>query len=325
MQFTAKNIIRPAIVAGALAAAVSLVGANLAGAAEPPQQPTVRVIPGPECWTPGYSRAAVSLPGGAATPIKARVGHHVGFDRFVVEFAEATGAPAADIALVPSYTNPPIPVPAGTNVHDRVLAIHLKGVTTGRLTGPTHIAGPKSPITFAKGADTSATDQYWLLGLTDGAPFKVTRLSNPGRLVIDVQATGVAPAAGTWGRVQQTLSSRSNPLGDADGHYTALRTGAHAGFDRVVFENTGGASPILPTVMMSCSRDAVTGEALMTLTAFGRLDPALPVGGTKIKAIEAGEVGEIGNRTWTLRLRGDRPEFRLFTLNSPKRVVIDIR
>ena len=92
-----------------------------------------------------------------------------------------------------------------------------------------------------------------------------------------------------------------------------------------MFENTGGASLILPSVLMSCSRDAATGEGLMTLTAFGKLDPTLPVGATRIKAIEAGERSEIGDRTWTVRLKGERPEFRMFTLDSPKRVVIDIR
>src|SRR5688572_12577886 len=69
------------------------------------------------------------------------------------------------------------------------------------------------------------------IGMSDRNGFRVFELSNPARLVIDVAHDLPAPTS---------TELQSSPTGDdRNAGLTAIRTGAHPSYDRVVFDFSG--------------------------------------------------------------------------------------
>jgi hypothetical protein len=121
-----------------------------------------------------------------------RIGVHPeegGWERIVFEFRDHS--PAGSIAYVPSVmtcgSGELVPLPGKT-----VLRVHFEGAMAhddmGRLTVPSLvIQGPGTTILQARQTCDFEGVVGWALGLSAQQRFKVTRLSNPARLVIDIK------------------------------------------------------------------------------------------------------------------------------------------
>ena len=134
-----------------------------------------------------------------------RVGAHPeqgGWDRIVFEFASANGGPAnalpeADIEYVDGVSGCgsglPIPVQGGAvlrvkftgaQAHDDQGNVTVQGQTGAN---PPKVTGPGNSIVEAVGSCDFEGDVTWGVGVVGMQRFKVTTLTNPARVVIDIK------------------------------------------------------------------------------------------------------------------------------------------
>jgi len=124
--------------------------------------------------------------------VDVRVGTHTDYDRIVFEYAEA-GTPAVLIQhATPPFTKDPSGLPLTVN-GSNVLEINLNGATKvaddGSLTytGPTDFQpGYAQLVQLVERGDFEAVNT-WYLGLDGGDCIRAAVVTNPSRLVIDVQ------------------------------------------------------------------------------------------------------------------------------------------
>lgn len=180
-----------------------------------PTTPTVTVpattappTTAPPATTIAPTTTVPSLPGGdtepkagsgtiqgieTATVVAVRVAHGDGYDRVVLEFG---GSVVPDWRV--EYVDPPITqdgsgeevAVAGTAfLHVRLerAAMHdLDGHPT--YTGPDRVTGETTEVTEAVDTGDFEGVVSWVVGVRDRVPFRVSTLSGPNRLVIDVAA-----------------------------------------------------------------------------------------------------------------------------------------
>lgn len=125
-----------------------------------------------------------------------RIGEHEGFDRVVLEF-KGTGTPGWDVR----YVKTPRAEGSGDVVDvqgDQVLMVNVSGVTLRKgfpetpadsYTGPRHFEPEDSDVVedVHRIGMFEGYDQLFLGIDGDKAPFRVSALTKPSRLVIDVQ------------------------------------------------------------------------------------------------------------------------------------------
>ena len=156
------------------------------------------------------------------------------------------------------------------------------------------------------------------LGLADRVGFRVFTLTNPYRVVVDVAHQPTQPfGTGTV--------SRTGPAPDV--LVEQVRSGAHPGYDRVVFDIAG---PDQPTWRARYLGGGGTIEILFT----GRGSPTraphashagpatVPVGLTAIQSVSFTVIGA-GLMTANVSTAA-RHVFRVLTLSHPTRVVLDV-
>jgi hypothetical protein len=153
----------------------------------------------------GTALALAAAPAGAQsapTLVAVRAAHHDGFDRVTFEFRG--GLPSHQVGYVDQLTADPSdrPVPLAG---DAVLRVVFHGANAhddgGRATAPRHLT-PGLPVLkeIRNAGDFEAVVTYGL-GLDHRVPVRVSTLSGPSRLVIDLptgaQAGGALPFTGS--------------------------------------------------------------------------------------------------------------------------------
>ncbi len=123
-----------------------------------------------------------------ATVVAIRAAHHPGHDRFVLEF-DTRRAPRATVALVPTligdFSGEPVPVPGRA-----VIRVQLQGAWAHSDPGEPTVALDQAfalPNVMAlRGAGDFEGVVTMGIGLAARMPFHVHRLTDPGRIAIDV-------------------------------------------------------------------------------------------------------------------------------------------
>lgn len=192
-----KAIVTTAIVAIALIAVVSCGDDDDVSTGTPTPSPTASagVSPSPTTSPEPFEggREPIEFEGPAVPPVatltEVRIAEHAGFDRVVFEFTD--NIPGFRI----EYVDPPItadpsdmPVEIGGNVF---LKIVLKTAQAHDESGNSTISGrelkPGRP-SVVEAEQTGDFEGYvsWVLGLTEEQDFRVSELSGPYRIVVDV-------------------------------------------------------------------------------------------------------------------------------------------
>ncbi len=166
----------------------------------PTPQPTVTTTPAPAPTLSGAATTPVSRPpgdGGFGLLTSVRLAGHPGYDRFVLEFRDAV--PGYQVGYI---SGSPTADPSGDLVEvegSAALWIRLEPASGWDLvgapdeptyTGPDRVAGDTVRVTEAVRTGDFEAVLSWVLGLDGEAPFLVTELSNPPRLVVDVATSG---------------------------------------------------------------------------------------------------------------------------------------
>jgi len=151
----------------------------------------------PTSTLPAGATAAVSVPPSAATShlVAVRIARQPGFDRLVFEFEGAL--PGYSVA----YTGRPIMGTSGKEISvegGAVLQVRMAHASGVDLTGATlrqTYAGPDRirPAGTAGVAEAVRVEDFeavltWVVGVRSQTPFRVTPLTSPSRLVVDVIA-----------------------------------------------------------------------------------------------------------------------------------------
>jgi hypothetical protein len=202
---TRSHLSRPT--AGALVLIASLALAACTPAGSPSNSPGGSALPSSE---PSASAVASevepteSLPAFACTPsvtiesttdraqiTDVRVGTHDGYDRVVFEFASGIPQTVIDAVLPPFYADPSgLPMDVSGTAFLRVV---MHGGTKVLPAGGTTYAGPTNfepdfdqLAQLIEGGDFEAVST-WYLGLKGGGCLRVLTLTDPSRLVIDIE------------------------------------------------------------------------------------------------------------------------------------------
>jgi len=160
-------------------------------------EPSASATPLPTVEPSGEAGFACDLPvHGSGTAARAnitdvRVGTHDGYDRIVFQFRG--GIPEFDIAsATPPFTADPSGQPI-TISGSAFLSITLHGGTKQTETGGSSYSGPRNfavdfptLVNLAEGGDFEAVST-WYAGLSDASCLRVSTLTAPDRLVIDLQ------------------------------------------------------------------------------------------------------------------------------------------
>ena len=146
---------------------------------------------------PGAGTVPVSVPAPAIEPAQltaVRVARQEGYDRVVFEFTGDT--PGYDVRYV---DKPVTEDPSGNPVAlagDHALSVRMTpasgvrfdpGGYTETYTGPKRIPGPGSEITEVVEAGDFEAQSTWVIGLRDKVDFRVSTLTSPTRIVVDVR------------------------------------------------------------------------------------------------------------------------------------------
>jgi len=160
-------------------------------------EPSASGTPIPTAEPSGGAGFACDLPvHGSGTVPRAnvtdvRVGTHDGYDRIVFQFRG--GIPEFDIAsATPPFTADPSGQPLTVN-GSAFLSITLHGGTKQTDSGASSYSGPRNfavdfptLLTLVEGGDFEAVST-WYVGLSDMSCLRVSTLTEPDRLVIDLQ------------------------------------------------------------------------------------------------------------------------------------------
>jgi hypothetical protein len=291
------------------ATAMTLTGAGISAAAAdlgPPTR-TATVTAGPTGTGPALLTGV-------------RVGRHDAYDRTVFDFTG--GTPGYRVEYAPLYTE------------GKGDLVHLEGAQT--LSIHFHPAYAHDPETGAPTADLNQvlTPRFPTLrqvkfggdfegyvsaglGLADRVGFRVFTLANPYRVVVDVAHQPGQPfGTGTVGR------DGTAP----DVIVTGVRSGAHPGYDRLVFDIAGRDQPTWRARYLSGGTIEVlfTGRGSPTTSPHATHDgPAtVPIGLTALKSVSFTIIGA-GLMTANVSTAA-RHGFRVLTLSDPTRIALDI-
>lgn len=281
-----------------------------------------------------------------------RVAGHEGFDRVVLEF-EGEQVPSYRV----SYVQPPLTEDASGRPVDvagsaflelrasPASAVDLSGEQPEQTyDGPDRIEPPEGGVVtdLVSTGDVEA-NLAWTVGLADRVPFGVAALADPSRLVVDLlhapdDPGGLEPVAD--GDTAESIAAGDGP----PVALTDVRLGAHAGFDRIVFELAGegeagwqvgytdepqaqgsGAPVEVPgeaVLGITLTNIALPGDAPEGVSTWEGPDRQAIAGATVLDTLVEDTLFE-GRHTFFAGLDGRRP-FAVGLLTDPQRIVVDV-
>ena len=145
----------------------------------------------------GAARTPVSTPRGDATALltAVRVARQDTFDRVVFEFENAV--PGYQVEYVPRPIREDASGRTVTVAGNAVLQVRMEPGATADLsggdvrrtyTGPNRVRGDTTAVTEAVKTGDFEAVLTWVIGVRDTTDFRVTTLSNPARLVVDLRS-----------------------------------------------------------------------------------------------------------------------------------------
>lgn len=152
------------------------------------------------------------------------------------------------------------------------------------------------------------------------------------------ESTSPAPAPDGPPFPESTDPQTAEPSGEWDLQLVDVRVGEHDGFDRVVLELSGTATPgwgvaWSDEAVAEGSGDVVPleGDHVLTISASGTAMPEPGSFEVPARLGPAGAVAEVQVNGWFegytqvfAGVEGDERPFRVFTLSDPPRLVVDI-
>jgi hypothetical protein len=155
---------------------------------------------GPAVAADGFSTDPVSVPdtnvapGGLPELESVDVGHHDTFDRVVFTFS--SHVPGYNVSYVPAVTTDPADDPVQLQGNAFIL-VALHSVASAQVGAPAAPQDRQTPL-FAELLEIAGAGDFegvvsFGLGLTARTGFRISTLTNPDRLVIDVQAPSIPP------------------------------------------------------------------------------------------------------------------------------------
>lgn len=179
--------------------------------AEPTPSPTATSAPSPGTRptaspAPTQTATPTGLPGASLGPVTGgstpgtdgtwiadvRTAGQQGYDRVVFEFTDVV--PTYEVA----YADPPFVATNDEEVEvegEAFLRVRMEGTSSFNLNegvpvyeGPDRVTGDTQVVTEVVDVDDFEALVIWVVGLTEQRPFVVTELTDPARLVIDIES-----------------------------------------------------------------------------------------------------------------------------------------
>ena len=286
------------------------------------------------------------------SPVDLRFGVHDGFDRIVLDLS-GPGQPG----WLGEYVDDPRLAGSGAPIElagEASLVTHVRGVVYPTEEGAEQYEGPQR---FRPGSAGVVQEGVYgaiyegqlglYVGLSSEQPFRVFRLENPTRVVIDVYHPQDAADGGPDGDAAPFPANRQADTAEvSDGARLSpvdLRFAAHEGFDRVVVDLVGEGTPGWrgeyvenPTQQAAGEPVYLQGEDYLRILVRGVVYPTAegaqpfegprtitPESGGVIEEVRYGAMFEGQAEIW-IGLASHEP-FRVFGLADPTRVVIDVQ
>ncbi|WNB84571.1 hypothetical protein [Cellulomonas sp. ATA003] len=285
------------------------------------------------------------------SPVDLRFGVHDGFDRIVLDVA-GPGLPG----WLGRYVSDPSLPGSGSPVElagEAALQVHVRGVVYPTADGAPEYRGPQR---FRPGSGRVVEEVVYgavyegqaelYVGLSSPEPFRVFRLEDPTRVVIDVlhpDITGDDPGEEEAPFTADRLPDTAQVTDGARLSPVDLRFAVHEGFDRVVLDLEGQGLPGWrgeyvdnPTQQAAGEPVYLLGDDYLLILVRGVRYPTEPgaqpfAGPRTITPTAAGVVRDVrygamveGQLEIWVGLSSDQP-FRVFRLEDPTRVVIDMQ
>jgi len=252
---------------------------------------------------------------GAGTLVNVRTGRHDAYDRTVFDFTGGTPGYRVEYGtLVSGGTGDPIPL---TGPADLVIVFNpafAHDINTGATTYPiSNVLNPGLPtlrqIKFGEDFEGYVSAG---LGLADRVGFRVLQLHNPDRIAVDVAH-----------QPSQAFGSETVWLGDGsdDTRVNGVRSGAHPGYDRVVFDLATADIPLVFVGYRQSTSTIVVGFAGQNVPAVVNGPRTIQFGLSTVKSL-SWSVYDNGTASAFITTAA-RHGFRVMVLQQPTRLVID--
>jgi hypothetical protein len=258
-------------------------------------------------------------PGGFTLPtlVGVRTGRHAAYDRTVFDFTGGTPGFRVEYGtLVHGGTGNPIPVAGSATLVAVFTPAFAHNVETGATTYDiTRVLNPALPtlrqIKFGEDFEGHVSAG---LGVADRVGFRVFRLHNPDRVVIDVAH-----------QPTQSFGFETVWLGDAsaDTVVRGLRSGRHPGYDRLVFDFDTARIPLVFVAYRMDTSTIVVGFSGQNVPAVFGGPRNVAIGLPQLRNVSV-VVYENGTAT-AFVTTASRRGFRVMTLSNPTRLVVDVR
>ena len=175
-------------------------------------------------------------------------------------------------------------------------------------------------------------------GTSAASPSESPSASSPGSPSTSAESPSPTPEPDGPPFPNSTDPQTAEPTGEWDLQLVDVRVGEHDGFDRVVLELSGTATPgwgvaWSDEAVAEGSGDVVPleGDHVLTISASGTAMPEPGSFEVPARLGPAGAVAEVQVNGWFegytqvfAGVEGDERPFRVFTLTDPPRLVVDI-
>jgi hypothetical protein len=282
--------------------------------------------------------------------VSTRAAAHPGFDRFVMEFKPGSGVPNYRVYRQgsPKFfmdgSGDPIELTGAAGIGITAQMASGWDMQTGQpiFNGPRRFSAEGTGLLNEAAFTGDFEGQVnWALGLKRTACHRVFELSNPPRLVVDIQTNGQAPA--------DPVPPPSNPFTceadeiinnnatDSGGEVKSVRVSSNPEYDRFVMEFAGNGVPNFDIRRKDNAIFSGPGEQSYALSGAAGLDVSVhtasnpsagsrrfkPTGTTLIREVAQYEDFE-GYVGWGLGLTRSGC-YRAFRLSNPARLVVDVQ
>jgi hypothetical protein len=277
-------------------------------------------VPAPTSTSP--VTGAATVPPSAPRPptlVGVRTGRHDAFDRTVFDFTGGTPGYRVEYGeLVAEGTGDPITVAGAATLRVVLNGAFAYDLNTGEPTVDLRRVYHPGLPTLRQIRSAGAFEGHitFGLGLDDRVGFRVLRLTDPPRVAVDVAHQPTQPF--TTERFQGGAGTA------AQVRVAGVRSGAHPGYDRVVFDLETATTPLIG---VGYTTPAPTTIAVILTAATTRRgvvagpDP-VPIGLTRARSVSF-TVHDNGGVTAFLST-DHRTGYRVMLLADPTRVVVDI-
>jgi hypothetical protein len=253
------------------------------------------------------------------TLVGVRTGRHEAFDRTVFDFTGGTPGYRVEYApLVAEGTGTPVRLAGAVTLRVVFDGAYPYDSNTGATTidlGRVYDPGLPTLRQIKSGGAFEGVISFGL-GLADRVGFRVLRLTGPARLAVDVAHQPSQPFT--------TQTFRGGAGTAAQVQISGVRSGAHPGYDRVVFDLGTGTTPLI-TVAYTVPNPTTIFVGFTGLTTQpGTVAGPNPVriGLTQPQSVSF-NVYENGTVSAFITTR-QRTGYRVMLLANPTRVVVDI-